>query len=157
MSANTYPLVFAFRDAIVGKGFVADVAVQGRVLLTDEADGDVWMFGVQPGGVAGGGGNRSEAFHEFKKSYLSVLFDSAVECASFADFESDVKRFFSEVNAPNEKVWLNALAAVREGKLSLPNLGSTNADLWLPSIEIRHIDQQASPSANAFDMIREAA
>jgi hypothetical protein len=68
-----------------------------------------------------------------------------------------VKRFFSEVNAPNEKVWLNALAAVREGKLSLPNLGSTNADLWPPSIEIRHLDQQASPSANAFDMIREAA
>jgi hypothetical protein len=87
LSATTYPLVFSFRDAVSGNGFVAHVAVCGRVLLTDEGDGDIWMFGVQPGGVAGGGCNRSEAFREFKKSYLSVFFDIAAEAASFEDFE----------------------------------------------------------------------
>jgi len=50
-----------------------------RVILTDEGDGDIWMFGVQPGGVARGGRERSQAFYEFKKNYRSVLFDIAIE------------------------------------------------------------------------------
>ena len=157
MSATTYPLVFSFRDAVSGNGFVAYVAVSGRVLLTDEGDGDIWMFGVQPGGIAGGGRERSEAFREFKKSYLSVFFDIAAEATSFEDFEKSVRQFFSEVNEPNLGVWSEAVAAVRAGKLSLSDLEAMNADLCPPRIEIRRIDTRATASDNSFDEIREAA
>jgi hypothetical protein len=157
LSATTYPLVFTFRDAVSGNGFVAYVAVCGRVLLTDEGDGDIWMFGVQPGGVAGGGRERSEAFHEFKKSYLSVFFDIAAEAASFEDFEKSAKLFFSEVNEPNLDVWAGSVAAVRAGKLSLSDLKAMNADSCPPKIEVRRIDTQANASDNSFDEIREAA
>jgi hypothetical protein len=156
LKANTYPLVFSFRDVIVGKGFVVGIVVNGRVLLAEEDDG-VWMFGVQPGGIAGGGSERSEAFCEFKRSYLSVLFDIAAEVDSYAAFEDAAKAFFQEVNSPNEVDWTEALKAVRAGRLSLPNIGSTNADQWLPKIEVNRLDQQLSPSVNAFDTIAEAA
>jgi hypothetical protein len=153
----TYPLVFSFRDAVSGNGFVAYVAVSGRVLLTNEGDGDIWMFGVQPGGIAGGGHERSEAFREFKKSYLSVFFDIAAEATSFEDFEESVKLFFSEVNEPNLGVWDEAVAAVRAGRLSLSDLKSRDADSCPPKIDVKRIDNQATASDNSFDEIREAA
>ena len=157
MSATTYPLVFSFRDTVNGNGFVAHVVASGRVLLTDEGDGDIWMFGVQPGGVAGGGHERSEAFREFKKSYLSVFFDIAAEATSYEDFAESVSQFFSEVNAPNLEVWTDAVRAVRAGKLSLSDLKSTNADSYSPKIEIRRIDTGATANDNTFDEIRKAA
>jgi len=158
VNAITYPLVFSFRDAIVGNGFVAYVGASGRVLLTNEGDGDIWMFGVQPGGVAGGGNERSEAFREFKKSYLSVLFDIASTSSSYEDFEDSVKLFFSEVNAPNLAIWTDAVDAVRSGKLSpLPDLKATNADTCPPRLEIRRIDMLARANDNSFDEIRKAA
>ncbi len=157
MNAITYPLVFSFRDAIVGNGFVAYVAATGRVLLTNEGDGDIWMFGVQPGGVSGGGHERSEAFREFKKSYLSVYFDIAAGSSSYEDFERSVRQFFSEVNDPNLETWTDAVKAVRSGELSLPDLKSTNADDFLPQVVVKRIDTQASSNDNTFDEIRKAA
>jgi len=157
LSATTYPLVFSFRDAVSGNGFVAYVAVSGRVLLTDEGDGDIWMFGVQPGGIAGGGHERSEAFREFKKSYLSVFFDIAAEAVSFENFEESVKLFFSEVNAPNLDAWTEAVAAVRAGRLSLSDLKATDSDSCPPKIEVRRIDKLATANDNTFDEIRKAA
>jgi hypothetical protein len=157
LSATTYPLVFSFRDAIVGNGFVAGVSATGRVLLTNEGDGDIWMFGVQPGAIAGGGRERSEAFREFKKSYLSVYFDIASESTSYEEFERSVTQFFSDVNEPNFEAWTAAVKAVRSGELSLEDLKSTNADACLPGIAIKRIDTRASADDNVFDEIRKAA
>lgn len=154
---TTYPLVFSFQEPIMGNGFVAYVVTSGRVLLTEESEDSIWMFGVQPGGIAGGGRERSEAFRQFKMSYLSVLFDIANESSSYDGFESAARAFFSEVNAENEQTWIEAVKAVRAGKLSLPGLKSENADQWVAKIEVTRVDQQAHSSANVFDEIKEAA
>jgi len=158
LAVTTYPLVFSFSDVIVGNGFVAHVAASGRVILADEGDGDIWMFGVQPGGVAGGGRERSQAFYEFKKNYRSVLFDIAIESSTYEDLESAVSSFFSEINQTHLEMWTEAVQAVRAGKLSLPDLRSENADLFPSKIEIRRLDcRDASCNDNSFDEIRKAA
>jgi hypothetical protein len=42
-----YPLLFGRREKVEGNGFIARVAVAGRVLLTDE-DGEFWVEGINP-------------------------------------------------------------------------------------------------------------
>jgi hypothetical protein len=157
LSVTTYPLVFTFQHPIMGNGFIAYVITRGRVLLSYEADGDIWMFGVQPGGIAGGGKERSEAFQEFKNRYLSVLFDIASESSSYEDFEKSAKLFFSEVDSETERSWNEAVQAVRSGKLLLPGMRSENADRWVAEMSVERVDQQANSAANVFDEIKEAA
>lgn len=157
MSVTTYPLVFSFRDAIVGNGYVALVVANGRVILSEEAGDSIWMFGVQPGGVAGGGRERSEAFREFKKGYLSVLFDIASDAASCEEFEERAKEFFGELNDENLAIWTKAVEDVRAGRLSLPGPRAENSDRWPFGIVVQRIDQRADSSANEFDEIKEAA
>jgi hypothetical protein len=157
LSAITYPLVFTFQHPIMGDGFIAYVVTSGRALLTYEGDGDIWAFGVQPGGIAGGGRERAQAFYEFKKTYLSVLFDIAAESSSYEDFEKSTKSFFSDTNADNDRTWTEAVQAVRAGKVSLPGMKSQNTDHWVAKIEVTRVDQRASSSANVFDEIKEAA
>jgi hypothetical protein len=133
------------------------VAARGKVLLTDEGNDSIWMFGVQPGGVAGGGRERSEAFREFKKGYLSVLFDIASEAESFEQFETAARGFLGDVNAENMQLWETAVREVRAGKLNLSGIKTENVDRWTIGVSIQRIDQQADSSANEFDEIREAA
>ncbi len=153
-----YPLLFAFRDLIAGNGFVASVAMDGRVLLAEEDDNDVWMFGVQPGGIAGGDRQRDAAFREFKQSYLTVLYDIAAEAASYEEFQAKTQSFFDEVNAVNLDEWKSALAEVRRTSASLENLKTVNADSCLPSLVIEKVaPEKIKPNANELDRIAEAA
>ena len=155
-----YPLVFRFHDMITGKGFMAEVIMDGRMLLVNEEDGDFWMFGVQPGGVSGGGCGRDAAFREFKMIYLSVLHDIAAESSTFEDFEQGVTEFFSEVNDPNKRDWRDVLKEVRKGNLTLTNINRVDADKRPPSLTVRHfIDPAlANPTNNSlFGQIHKAA
>lgn len=115
---SAYPLLFKFDEVVAGNGFVSRIRSQGRVLLEQESDG-WWMYGVSPGGIAGGGKERSEAFAEFKRSYRSVLFDIAAEASDAATFERGVKEFFGETCEATEKEWFGALEHVRHGAVSL--------------------------------------
>lgn len=162
-----HPLVFSFRDIIAGNGFFALVVMDGRVLLTEEDDHDIWMFGVQPGGLAGGvaGGGvpgteaqRNSAFAEFKKGYLSVLFDIASEAVTFEDFDTKTKAFFDEVNTPNALEWEKALAEVRATNACLSGLKTVPADANPPKLAIEKIAPEfVKPNLNEFDDISKAA
>jgi len=153
-----YPLLFSFRDLIAGKGFVAGVVVDGRVLLEEEGDGEVWMYGVQPGGVAGGGPSRDAAFREFKNRYISVLYDVAQDADSFAVFEREVTAFFNTVSDGTGRDWEAALAEVRRTQASLPGVPTMKAEDRTPTLQIILIDETNSrPSANALDQFSEAA
>jgi len=152
-----YPLVFSFRDLIAGNGYVAVVSMDGRVVLSEE-DQDVWMFGVQPGGIAGGDRQREAAFTEFKKSYLSVLFDIAAEATSFDEFQQKTMAFFGEVNEPNAVDWDQALNEVRANNLSLTGLKPVKAGGKLPHLTIEQLAPASiSSGVNEFDQISEAA
>lgn len=158
MASQSFPLLFSFRDLIAGNGFVAGVATDGRVLLTQEADGDHWMFGVTPGGIAGGGPERAVALREFKVSYLSVIYDIATSATSFEQFKEEVERFGTAVNEHNARAWEEALAEVRKSNVSLPNLPIVKAETKPPSIEVFQVELgKAVPTVNEFDEISEAA
>jgi hypothetical protein len=149
-----YPLVYSFRDLIAGNGFVAVVSIDGRVLLEEEEDGDVWMYGVQPGGVAAGKTESTTVFTEFKKAYLSVLFDIAAEATSFDTFKAEVTTFFETVNDAFAKDWDLLVAAVRRENTTLPDLKTVKSESKPPRLLV----EEAAPakidaSANEFDQI----
>lgn len=158
VTVKRYPLVFSFRDIIAGNGYVAAVGMDGRVLLTEEDDGDTWMFGVQPGGIAGGDRGRDVAFAEFRKSYSSVLFDFAADATSFGEFEAKVTEFFNQINEPVADEWDLALVDVRTKQLSLADLRTVKSESRTPRLTIEEIaPETANANANEFDQIAKAA
>jgi hypothetical protein len=153
-----YPIVFSFRDPVVCNGFVAAVAMDGCALLSEEDDQEVWVYGVQPGGLAGGGAQRAVALNEFKKGYMSVLFDIASEATSFVEFKAAVTAFFSEVNEVNQAEWTRALEAVRKNNISLTDLQSVKAETRPPNLTVEEMPPaRANSAVNQFDQYAEAA
>lgn len=152
---TTYALVFTFPEVIVGKGFTARVEVHGHAVLTQ--DGDVWIYGVQPGAIAGGGKDYAEACREFKKGYLSVLFDMALEASTYDVFAADVRKFFSAVNEPNRTAWESSLISVRQNPSSLAGWATVKAEAHPPRLEIQKLDQRSmQPTINRFDKVEVA-
>ena len=152
-----YPLVFSFNDIIAGNGFVAHVVTEGRVLLVEEED-DVWMYGVQPGGVAGGDPVRRTAYSEFKDNYRAVLFNIAADTTTFEEFKNRTQRFFDEVNEPNAILWAEALATVRASGTTLADLPTVNGDQRTPQMTVEEVvPGKIKSNANEFSEIAEAA
>ena len=125
---NGIPLLFTFRDRIVGMGFNAVVTSYGRVLGVVEGDRDIWIYGVEPGALAASGTDPKEALEEFRQTFTKVLRDFAAEAHSFAEFEEATQRFFAGVNVPNEQAWLLAVDAVRAGTLVLDKMPQEPAE-----------------------------
>jgi hypothetical protein len=153
---TTVPIVFRFRDLIAGNGFLSRVLVDGRALLTKEDDGDQWVYGVQPGAVAGGASDAATALNEFKARYESVLFDIAGEAVTFNDFEREVRAFFNGVNETDEEEWTNALREVRRTNASLEDLPTVKAESVPSRIEVALVDK-VQPAMNALDQVARAA
>ena len=122
------PLLFTYRDRVVGMGFSALVSSHGRV-LGEEGDGEVWIYGVEPGALAASGADPKEALEAFRQSFTTVLRDFASEAGSFPAFEAAVQGFFGAINIPNERDWLRAVDAVRSGQLDVPNVRREPAEL----------------------------
>ncbi len=114
---NQYPLLFTFQDKISGQGFLASVAVHGRGLAVEEANG-WWMYGVEPGDLAAGGATFAEAQRELRKTFTTILFDIAEDAKDFKAFKVEVGRFFKGINRPTEKEWQAAVLEVRAGKIT---------------------------------------
>ena len=145
---TSYPILFGFKDLIAGNGFFAGVTGNGRALLVDEGDG-FWMYGVNPGGIAAGGGNAAEAQFEFRLAYKSVLFDIAAEAAGFDEFTVQVERFFRETNEPTAAEWEEAVAEVRQGRVNADWLTKRKAESRI-GVDIVLLEQ-AVPSVNSLE------
>jgi hypothetical protein len=124
MSATTvthYPLLFTFLDKVEGNDYLAEVAVHGRLLAAEEG-GKWWMYGVNPGGLAAVGDSRAEAYIEFRRTLMRVLFDIAAEAGDFHAFRRRTRRFFDEVNGPALAEWEAAREQVRRGKVNIEGM-----------------------------------
>lgn len=121
-TAQHQPLMFTFRDAISGNGFLAGITSSGRALVMQEEDGRWWMYGVRPGAIAESGENPQETVLNFRNRHKEVLFDMAAECKDFEEFKHAVERFFYEPDAigEDEQKWEEAVKAIRSGKLIPP-------------------------------------
>ena len=138
---NREPLLFSFQRFIAGRGFIANVEIQGRALFRIE-DEDWWLFGVQPGGIAAGGKTYGMALYEFRKGYTSVLFDIAFGAEDFQNFKEMVEEFFAQVNKPNLEDWQEIAAA------------SCYENHLLPSVSVIEIKlAEIDPSQNKLDFV----
>jgi predicted RNase H-like HicB family nuclease len=114
-----YPLMFTFRDAVSGNGFLAGITVFGRALMTKEDDEKWWMYGVRPGAVAGRGDTPQEASHHFREQYRLLLYDYAEEARDFEEFKSKVEQFYAQPSEENETSWVSAFEAIRAGAVAI--------------------------------------
>jgi hypothetical protein len=111
-----YPLMFTFRDAVSGNGFLAGVTLSGRALMVHEDD-SWWIYGVRPGALAETGQTPQEAFLKFRNTYKTVLFDMAEESADFESLKKEVERFYYEPDDEEERRWMEAFRELRSGKM----------------------------------------
>ena len=118
-----YPILFSRRDLIKASHFAAGVIVAGRVLVTEEEDGEFWAEGVTPGGLAAKGDTAATALKSFCDTYHEVLLDIAEDESSFESFNKAVERFFADTNVTALKDWEEAVVEVRAGKLTMADMG----------------------------------
>lgn len=118
-SSNVFPLMFGFNDLVMGRGFIAEVTTDGRATMAQE-EGEWWMSGVNPGGVAASGATVAEALANFRSTYRLVLSDSAMLANSFEEFSRDVQGIFASTTADLIEEWTAAALAIREGAAAGP-------------------------------------
>lgn len=141
------PLLFTYSDRVVGMGFTAHVRSYGRVLGVVEGEGDVWIYGVEPGALAAKGADPKEALESFRQSFTEVLRDFASEAQSFHEFQQSIQQFFDAVNRPTEAEWLKAVEAVRAGQIDLPDMRKEPAE---SSRFVEVIEERAADSRPNF-------
>ncbi len=148
---QTLPLLFSFREKVVGKGFLAEVSMSGRALLEiEEIDGEseVWISGVQPVGFSGGGRNREEAFEDFHQMWTTILYDLMAEADDFQAFEASAKEFLAAQSPNISKLWDDAVVEVRKRNHSDPGL-KTQAASTPVTFEVEELP--LTPAANQID------
>lgn len=152
-----YPMLFSFHDKVSGHGFLADVTAHGRALAVHEDDGSWWMYGIQPGAIAGGGNTLLEAYVDFRRTFTAVLFDSAAEAGTFWAFRDEVSRFFDETDPQSVSEWEAAVQDVRQGRITAKELAVSPTGMREERAESpRFIEikckQHFQPADNALDL-----
>jgi predicted RNase H-like HicB family nuclease len=154
---NEHPIMLTLRDTITGDGFLAQITLSGRALMRHE-DGKWWMYGVRPGGIAEAGNSIEEAFSRFRNRYKETLIEIAQENSTFEDFRTEVERFFYEADSEDERLWENALAQIRAGKIAPPdpfsNLPRSSPESKPSQITVERLDAEGRrfmPSDNVTD------
>ena len=118
MNARAWPLVFSYRGIVIANGFEAIADARCRVLAEEQPeDGNFWLNGALPGGIAAGGTDISSADKEFATMFRAILRDTAEENSTFTGFRKTMNDFFAEVDRTVNKAWLEASVANIEGTL----------------------------------------
>lgn len=146
-----YPILFSVKDPVIGNGFVAGVAVDGRALMRPEDDG-FWVDGVFPGAVCAGGATRDEALFRFRESYRSILYDMALTASTFEEFREEVCRFFWEETVGEAAAWDKAAANLRADPKKAGDWLRVRTQYPEPAISVVLLDQnlraEKNPAAN---------
>lgn len=144
---NHCPLIFTFSEKVEGNGFMVDVKMRGRILWVKE-NGETWMYGVQPGGLAACGRDEGETYLEFRQTFLEfrrtlqgVLFDISIDSEDFRSVKKEIEKFFEEVSRPTEEKWWEAVREAREGHITVEGMPIVNADAKEPYIEVNKIEK----------------
>ncbi|MDA1000088.1 MAG: hypothetical protein O2807_06175 [bacterium] len=138
---SNYPLFFTLHKIVMGNGFIVSVEARGKALAVQNEDG-FWIFGVNPGGIGGGGENLKESYQEFREGFLSVLYDIAAAASTFEEFKKEAEEVFHSVCEKSEREWTEAVAFVRENHveadiLNLDNKIKADTEAFLNLVEIQ--------------------
>ncbi len=152
-----YPVMFVFRDAISGDGFLAGVTLSGRALMIKEGE-EWWVYGVRPGAIAEHGTTPQETFLRFKDRYRTVLFDMAEEFKDFEAFRREVERFYYEPDEEEERRWNDAVEGLRSGNVTpappfseLPKEPPQNRPAQVTVERLDTSDRRFTPTDNVVD------
>ena len=127
-TAHAWPLLFEHHGTLLGKGFLADIEIHGRVLARPEADG-VWIDGVNPGAISLGAKTLNDTHTELRATLARVFVDFAEQTSSFEEFKARAEQFFHETDDETEHEWAAAVEAVRAGMVVGPDgIPSRDAD-----------------------------
>ncbi len=145
-----YPVLFTFRDAISGNGFLAGVTVTGRALMVKEDDNKWWIYGVRPASIADFGDTPGEAFSDFRNSLKEVLFDMADMAEDFKEFNDAIERCFYEPDHIEERRWDTAYCLLRDGKVQpeppfFSTLPKQSPDTRPTSLSVVRLDDVEKP------------
>lgn len=141
------PLFFNRRLLVAGRGFIAQVAIEGRCILELTDEGFVSFLGVNPGAVAGQGDSRGEAYHDLLENVRLVLIDLANEAPGFERFKDLVERFVLETNRPFEAAWRAAVEDVHAGKVDHSDYPRAVDAARPPSVTVELLAEQRAGRA----------
>jgi hypothetical protein len=145
-----YPLLFSYRETVAGKGYIAQVHLEGRALFEIEEGGEVWLYGVHPGALADTGPTPPKAYVSFRTRLTSVLYDIAAEAPDFSTFRAEVLRFFEQCDEQTKAEWEEARTAVRASDDDLAGLSKVPAPPD-PIAEVEELTPQlATPALNVL-------
>ena len=154
---NHHPIMFTFRDAISGDGFLVGITLSGRALMLKE-DEKWWMYGVRPGAIAESGESPQETVLCFRNRYREVLFDIAGDHDTFDAFKKEAERFFYEPDEEEERRWEDAVTAIRSQNLcspaefsELPRVAPESRPTQITVERLDGINKRFKPSDNVPD------
>lgn len=113
------PLYFDLRVVVDGGGFPASVGLRGRITCEEEF-GSVWMYGVNPGGLAENGKDLESAYANFSRARTEIVGDFARRAADFGAFREDLEEFLMGTTEDIVDEWAAARGRIRDG--SVPDL-----------------------------------
>ena len=144
-----YPIVFTYRELIVGNGFVATVESTGRCLMEDFGDSDVWVTGVHPSGFSAGADNQQSASEAFQREHRVALLDMAHDAPDFDSFQAMVRDFHAQKSEIGEMEWWKAVHQVRAGKIASDWLQKVSANTE-PTLRVRCISLNDSQERDEY-------
>ena len=93
-----------------------------RVLAEEQEPGRIWVDGAEPGGFAAGGDDIPSAHEALKKMFRDILQDTAEEAKNFSDFETEMRRFFKDVDRRVMEAWMVGWKANQDGDLDIDSV-----------------------------------
>ena len=114
MALRTWPLWLAHRGVTVGRGFIARVEIDGRLLAHQDSTG-IWLEGVTPAGLVIDAG--ASAIDDLRPQVRQTLVDAldlfAKDAGTFGEFRDAVQVFLSTTDEEASRAWHAAVERVR--------------------------------------------
>jgi len=151
---SQFPLFLNYRFPVSGKGFWVGITLRGRLLLEEEVGGDVWIYGVNPGGISVFAQSREAALTAFTARLHEVMNGVAESVETFDAFKKEVEESFA-TNGEYETMWKAALQCVREGKTDIAGMTREDGD-FKPEIRVEKI-ANPTPANNVDQKVTMAA
>lgn len=148
------PLYFDLREVVKGRTFVVAVRMRGRITGAAEGDGSVWMYGVNPAGLAVPGEDLKSAYAGFRRALGTTLTDFAEWTQDFAQFRDELEAFFRGTADDIVSEWSAARQEIRDGVVPesdwLRETADLEPELWfrnpgVPEEPVALSDEEPAP------------
>lgn len=153
MSKQTFPLTMTYSLPAVGKGYVAGITIKARLLMIAETGEEVWVYGVNPGGICAFAPTQDAAQTRFIDRFNSVVTDLAESADNFQQFKTELTEAFT-TNMEYEKLWLEARKQVQAGSSDIPGMPREVGKIE-PAITVEELVLNKTVGASSYNVMKE--